>query len=108
MLPVVHAAEQKLAADDTLNHEYLPVLGFEPFTQESVKLVLGADHKVVKEGKVSILYVTEHCYKQCLWLLTSGVRCTVPERHRFVANGCRVPGQKNGMFCRLCIQTNMG
>lgn len=52
VLPVVRAAEKKLAADDTLNHEYLPVLGFEPFTTAAVKLVLGPEHKVVKEGRV--------------------------------------------------------
>lgn len=51
MLPVVREAEQKLAADNSLNHEYLPVLGFEPFCNAAMELLLGADHAAIKEGK---------------------------------------------------------
>lgn len=57
MLPVVKAAESALAADETLNHEYLPVLGFEPFTKEATKLVLGADNPAIKDGRVSTCLV---------------------------------------------------
>uniref|UniRef100_A0AC34FER3 Aspartate aminotransferase n=1 Tax=Panagrolaimus sp. ES5 TaxID=591445 RepID=A0AC34FER3_9BILA len=51
VLPVVHEAESRLAADDTLNHEYLPVLGFEPFCNAARDLVLGADSPAIKEGR---------------------------------------------------------
>jgi len=43
VLPVVRAAEQALAGDTSINHEYLPVLGFEPFTQAACRLLLGDD-----------------------------------------------------------------
>ncbi|CAJ0571435.1 unnamed protein product, partial [Mesorhabditis spiculigera] len=52
VLPVVRTAEAALAADQTLNHEYLPVLGFEPFSKEATKLVLGADSPAIKEDRV--------------------------------------------------------
>jgi len=32
VLPVVREAEILLANDESQNHEYLPILGFEPFT----------------------------------------------------------------------------
>ena len=44
ILPVVKKAEQKLAeniAAETINHEYLPVLGMESFAATATKLVLG-------------------------------------------------------------------
>lgn len=30
-MPVVREAEKRVIANESLNHEYLPVLGFEPF-----------------------------------------------------------------------------
>uniref|UniRef100_A0A914W1F0 Aspartate aminotransferase n=1 Tax=Plectus sambesii TaxID=2011161 RepID=A0A914W1F0_9BILA len=51
VLPVVREAEKKLAVDDSQNHEYLPVLGFEPFCKAAVSLVLGADNAAIKEGR---------------------------------------------------------
>jgi aspartate aminotransferase len=41
VLPVVRDAEQALAIDTSLDHEYLPVLGFEPFTRAACRLLLG-------------------------------------------------------------------
>ncbi|KAI1704385.1 aminotransferase class I and II domain-containing protein [Ditylenchus destructor] len=52
VLPVVRQATKILAADDTINHEYLPVLGYEPFTKAASELVLGADSPAIKEGRV--------------------------------------------------------
>uniref|UniRef100_A0AC34G2S8 Aspartate aminotransferase n=1 Tax=Panagrolaimus sp. ES5 TaxID=591445 RepID=A0AC34G2S8_9BILA len=51
ILPVVHEAESRLAVEDTLYHEYLPVLGFEPFCNAARNLVLGADSPAIKEGR---------------------------------------------------------
>jgi aspartate aminotransferase len=51
VLPVVHEAEKRLAADETLNHEYLPVLGYEHFCNAARDLVLGSDSPAIKEGR---------------------------------------------------------
>jgi len=51
VLPVVREAERRLANDETLNHEYFPVLGFEPFTKAATELVLGVDSVALKEGR---------------------------------------------------------
>lgn len=48
--------EIALANDDTLNHEYLPVLGLETFSAAATAMVLGEDSAAVKDGRVSILY----------------------------------------------------
>ena len=73
MLPIVREMERKLAgryilhyssisnkltliiliADETLNKEYLPVLGFEPMASAATRMLLGADSASVKEGKAS-------------------------------------------------------
>ncbi len=41
-----------LAADETINHEYLPIAGLPAFTNAAQKLVFGGDCKAVKEGRV--------------------------------------------------------
>uniref|UniRef100_A0A0K0DAC4 Aspartate aminotransferase n=1 Tax=Angiostrongylus cantonensis TaxID=6313 RepID=A0A0K0DAC4_ANGCA len=51
VLPIVRETEKMIAADDTLNHEYLPVLGFEPFTKAACTLVLGENSPAIKEGR---------------------------------------------------------
>jgi aspartate aminotransferase len=51
VLPVVRQAEIKLANDETLDHEYLPVLGLEKFTRAASELVLGSDSIAFKEGR---------------------------------------------------------
>uniref|UniRef100_A0A1I7WPI3 aspartate transaminase n=1 Tax=Heterorhabditis bacteriophora TaxID=37862 RepID=A0A1I7WPI3_HETBA len=53
VLPVVHEAEKILASDQSLNHEYLPVLGFEPFVQAAAALVLGENSSAIEEGRVT-------------------------------------------------------
>lgn len=52
VLPVVREAEKKLAADDTLNKEYLPVLGLEEFTQAATTMLLGEDSPAIKQNRV--------------------------------------------------------
>ncbi|KAF6209748.1 hypothetical protein GE061_015497 [Apolygus lucorum] len=41
LLPCVKKTEVAMSQDDGLNHEYLPVLGFEPFCKAAVSLLLG-------------------------------------------------------------------
>lgn len=55
MLPVVREAEKRLV--DNIDHEYLPVLGYEPFCNAAVELVLGKNSPTVKDGKVCDLRI---------------------------------------------------
>lgn len=38
--------------DESLDHEYLPILGLEGFRKASAKLILGANSKAIAEGRV--------------------------------------------------------
>nr|AAL06335.1 aspartate aminotransferase [Brugia malayi] len=49
VLPVVREAEKRLA--DDISHEYLPVLGYEPFCSAAVELVLGKNSSTIRAGK---------------------------------------------------------
>ncbi|KAJ8940037.1 hypothetical protein NQ314_010869 [Rhamnusium bicolor] len=51
VLPVVRAAEKALANDETLNKEYLPVLGLEAFTTAATKMLLGEDSPAVIQNR---------------------------------------------------------
>uniref|UniRef100_A0A915J3T1 Aspartate aminotransferase n=1 Tax=Romanomermis culicivorax TaxID=13658 RepID=A0A915J3T1_ROMCU len=51
VLPAVREAERSLAADNSLNHEYFPILGFEAFSQAATLLLLGEDHGAIKENR---------------------------------------------------------
>ncbi|KAI5694306.1 hypothetical protein M8J75_014655 [Diaphorina citri] len=52
VLPVVRQAEKELAADDSLNHEYLPVLGLESFSSAATRMLLGGDASPpLREGR---------------------------------------------------------
>lgn len=42
-----------MAADTSLNHEYLPILGLESFSNAATRMVLGEDSVALKEGKVT-------------------------------------------------------
>ncbi|KAJ8681887.1 hypothetical protein QAD02_017679 [Eretmocerus hayati] len=52
VLPVVRKVESALAADETLNHEYLPVLGLDSFSQAATRMVLGKDSPAIAQGRV--------------------------------------------------------
>jgi len=52
VLPVVRKAEKLIANDESLNHEYLPILGLEEFSNLATKLLLGDDSAPIKEGRV--------------------------------------------------------
>ncbi|XP_064600448.1 aspartate aminotransferase, cytoplasmic-like [Liolophura sinensis] len=52
VLPVVRTAESQMAADLSLNHEYLPVVGLASFRTASVSLLLGPDSPAILENRV--------------------------------------------------------
>lgn len=51
VLPIVRKTEQAMAGDETLNHEYLPVLGLESFSSAATKMLLGDNAKSIAEGR---------------------------------------------------------
>ncbi|KRT85898.1 hypothetical protein AMK59_2684 [Oryctes borbonicus] len=51
VLPVVWHAEKVLVADETLNKEYLPVLGLEKFSAAATKMLLGDDSQAILENR---------------------------------------------------------
>ncbi|KAL0106580.1 hypothetical protein PUN28_016344 [Cardiocondyla obscurior] len=51
VLPIVKKVEKSLAADDSQNHEYLPVLGLESFCEAATSMLLGANSPVIAEGR---------------------------------------------------------
>lgn len=51
VLPVVRKTEQQMAANEELNHEYLPVLGLDTFTSAATKMLLGSDSPAWTEGR---------------------------------------------------------
>lgn len=50
VLPVVRKVEKSLAADELQNHEYLPVLGLDAFSQAATVMILGTDSPIVAQG----------------------------------------------------------
>ncbi|XP_039630691.1 aspartate aminotransferase, cytoplasmic [Polypterus senegalus] len=52
VLPVVRKVEQQIAADHSLNHEYLPILGLPEFRAGSSKIALGEDSPAIAENRV--------------------------------------------------------
>ena len=59
VLPIVKEVELKLAQDDQLNKEYLPILGLASFSEAATKLLLGNDSNAIMERRVSITYALE-------------------------------------------------
>ena len=58
-MPIVKEVELKLAHDDQLNKEYLPILGLASFSEAATKLLLGNDSNAIMERRVSITYALE-------------------------------------------------
>ena len=52
VLPVVKKVERALAEDELQNHEYLPVLGLDAFSQAAIRLLLGSNSPTILQGKV--------------------------------------------------------
>ncbi|XP_059485108.1 aspartate aminotransferase, cytoplasmic [Neocloeon triangulifer] len=51
VLPVVRKTEQSMASNESLNHEYLPVLGLDTFSTAATRMLLGQDSKAIAEGR---------------------------------------------------------
>uniref|UniRef100_A0A3P8YV32 Aspartate aminotransferase n=1 Tax=Esox lucius TaxID=8010 RepID=A0A3P8YV32_ESOLU len=52
VLPVVKKVEKIIVADDSLNHEYLPILGLPEFRSSASKIALGEDSPAIQENRV--------------------------------------------------------
>ncbi|XP_063047691.1 aspartate aminotransferase, cytoplasmic isoform X1 [Engraulis encrasicolus] len=52
VLPVVKRVEKLLVEDNSLNHEYLPILGLPEFRSNASKIALGDDSPAIKENRV--------------------------------------------------------
>lgn len=52
VLPIVKKVQKNLADDETLNKEYLPVLGLEAFSNAATKMLLGENSTPLAEGRV--------------------------------------------------------
>lgn len=51
VLPVVKKVEKMLAADELQNHEYLPILGLDAFSQHATTMLLGNNSQAIAHGK---------------------------------------------------------
>ena len=54
VLPVVRSIESSMAADKTLNHEYLPIEGNVDLASGAKKLILGKDSPALEQNRVSL------------------------------------------------------
>ncbi|XP_069545575.1 aspartate aminotransferase, cytoplasmic-like [Brachyistius frenatus] len=52
VLPVVKKVERLIVEDNSLNHEYLPILGLPEFRSAASKVALGDDSAAISENKV--------------------------------------------------------
>jgi len=52
VMPVVTKVEEMMAADRTLNHEYLPIDGLQAFCEGATKLILGRECSAITENRV--------------------------------------------------------
>ena len=50
---MVRKVEEMLAKDETLNKEYLPVLGLPAFTTAATAMLLGQESKALVEGRAT-------------------------------------------------------
>jgi aspartate aminotransferase len=53
VLPVVKKADDVIRNDPELNHEYLPIVGLEPFTSKAAELILGSNSPALTEKRTS-------------------------------------------------------
>lgn len=66
VLPVVRKVEKLIAVDDSLNHEYLPILGLPEFRSSASKIALGEDSPAILEKRVSTYCMSKSVhYKVC-------------------------------------------
>lgn len=73
VLPVVKKVERLIVEDDSLNHEYLPILGLPEFRSASSKVALGDDSAAIQENRVRHTHTLNTqpcgCFIQ-IWMLT--------------------------------------
>ncbi len=55
ILSSVHTAEERLLADKSANHEYLPMGGLPEFCTAAAKLAFGSDSAAIKENRVATI-----------------------------------------------------
>ncbi|KAI1290137.1 Aspartate aminotransferase, cytoplasmic [Halotydeus destructor] len=51
VLPVVRKAELAISSDESLNHEYLPILGLAEFSKAATSMLLGSESVALTEGR---------------------------------------------------------
>ena len=62
VLPVVKKVERLIVEDDSLNHEYLPILGLPEFRSASSKVALGDDSAAIQENRVRHTHTHTHTH----------------------------------------------
>ncbi|XP_033102887.1 aspartate aminotransferase, cytoplasmic-like [Anneissia japonica] len=51
VLPAVRQVEEQMAADRSLDHEYLPIAGLQEFSTAAVKVILGDDNPAILQNR---------------------------------------------------------
>ncbi|KAG9046767.1 Aspartate aminotransferase, cytoplasmic [Tulasnella sp. UAMH 9824] len=51
ILPSIQEANKRLLSDESLDHEYLPILGLPEYTAAAARLMLSSDSPAIKEGR---------------------------------------------------------
>ncbi|KAG8923935.1 Aspartate aminotransferase, cytoplasmic [Tulasnella sp. 417] len=51
ILPSIKEANKRLLSDESLDHEYLPILGLPEYTAAAAKLMLSGDSPAIREGR---------------------------------------------------------
>lgn len=84
-------------SDPTLDHEYLPMEGYAPFTQLSAELILGKENPAFKEGRVGLHFSGGAMDKDfadgtrlSTWFVTIGGRMPICLWNRSCSSGIRV------------------
>ncbi|PSN36814.1 Aspartate aminotransferase [Blattella germanica] len=80
VLPVVRKTEKELANNETLNHEYLPVLGLETCSSAATRMLLGPDSSALAQGRNK--ENSEEVYKNH-HLLFVNAGFTEPKQYRY-------------------------
>ena len=52
VLPIVRDIEKKMAANESLDHEYLPIWGLQSFCDSATELMLGSQSKAKVNNRV--------------------------------------------------------
>lgn len=70
VLPVVRSVEAQITADQTLDHEYLPIAGLPAFRTAAARLLFGENCRAIVENRVSWLNFMKMCatilYSSCV------------------------------------------